>query len=158
MIGSSNSSSISSICSSSFYSGQCGGWNGWQYGSSSPVPVLLAWGCLMGGMWRWIWLLSCITATAGGWGNGPHDSDENCFMDDTNDTLNEVTVAVDVWCDDYVGWCVACAWLRGEVMWQEEVTFRSLTEGTEVQEKVSFRTSGQTTSKRPKPQTTISNE
>ncbi len=27
----------------------------------------------------------------------------NCFMDDTNDTLNEVTVAIDVWCDDYVG-------------------------------------------------------
>jgi hypothetical protein len=42
---------------------------------------------------------------------------------------------------------VACAWLRGEVMWREEVTFISLTEGTEVQEKVSFRTSGQTTSK-----------
>ncbi len=39
------------------------------------------------------------------------------------------------------------AWLRGEVMWQEEVRFGSLTEGTEVQEKVSFRTSGQTTSK-----------
>ncbi len=25
---------------------------------------------------------------------------------------------------------MARAWLRGEVMWQEEVTFRSLTEGT----------------------------
>jgi hypothetical protein len=82
----------------------------------------------------------------------------NCFMDDTNDSLNEFTVAVDVWCDDYRGWCVARAWLCGEVMWQEEVTFRSLTEGTEVQEKVSFRTSGQATSKWPKPQMTISDE
>jgi hypothetical protein len=53
---------------------------------------------------------------------------------------------------------VARAWLRGEVMWQEKVMFRSLTEGTEVQEKVSFRTSGKTTSKRPKAQMTISDE
>ncbi len=42
---------------------------------------------------------------------------------------------------------MARAWLHGEVMWQKEVMFRSLTEGTEVQEKVSFKTSGQTTSK-----------
>jgi hypothetical protein len=82
----------------------------------------------------------------------------NCFMIDTNDTLNESTVAVDVWCDDYGGWCVTRAWLRGEVMWREEVMFRSLTEGMELQEKVSFRTSGQTTSKWLKPQMTISNE
>jgi hypothetical protein len=53
---------------------------------------------------------------------------------------------------------MAGAWLHGEVMWREKVTFRSLTEGMEVQEKVSFRTSGQTTSKRPKPQMTISDE
>ncbi len=38
------------------------------------------------------------------------------------------------------------AWQRGEVMWQEEVMFRSLTERTEVNKKVSFRTSGQTKS------------
>jgi hypothetical protein len=31
----------------------------------------------------------------------------SCFMDDTNDTLHEFTVAVDV----------SRAWLRGEVMW-----------------------------------------
>ncbi len=39
------------------------------------------------------------------------------------------------------------AWQQGEVMWQEEVTFRSLTERAEVNKKVSFRTSGQTTLK-----------
>jgi hypothetical protein len=39
------------------------------------------------------------------------------------------------------------AWQHGEVMWQEEVTFRSLTEKTKVNKKVSFRTSGQTKSK-----------
>jgi hypothetical protein len=33
------------------------------------------------------------------------------------------------------------------MMWQEEVTFRSLTERTEVNKKVSFQTSGQTTLK-----------
>ncbi len=39
------------------------------------------------------------------------------------------------------------AWQRGKVMLREEATFRSLTERTEVNKKVSFRTSGQTKSK-----------
>jgi hypothetical protein len=51
----------------------------------------------------------------------------------------------DVMCNLLVMMCGA--WQHGEVMWQEEVTFRSLTERTEVNKKVSFRTSGQTTSK-----------
>jgi hypothetical protein len=37
------------------------------------------------------------------------------------------------------------AWQHGEVMWREEVMFRSLTERMEVDKKVSFQTSGQTT-------------
>ncbi len=155
------SSSISSIRSGSICSGQCDGRRWWRYGGSSLVPVLLACGCLPGGMWQWLWLLSPALRQLR---RGEvmdlmiQMKSLNYFMDDTNDTLNEFTVAVNVWCDDYGGWCVAHAWLRGEVMWREEVAFRSLTEGMEVQEKVSFRTSGQTTSKWPKPQMTISDE
>jgi hypothetical protein len=48
----------------------------------------------------------------------------------------------DVMCNLLVMMCGA--WQRGEVMWQEEVTIRSLTERTEVNKKVSFQTSGQT--------------
>ncbi len=51
----------------------------------------------------------------------------------------------DVMCNLLVMMCGE--WQCGEVMWQEEVTFRSLTERTEVNMKVSFRTSGQATSK-----------
>jgi hypothetical protein len=51
----------------------------------------------------------------------------------------------DVMCDLLVMMCGA--WQCGEVMWREEVMFRSLTERMEVNKKVSFRTSGQTTLK-----------
>ena len=51
----------------------------------------------------------------------------------------------DVMCDLLV--MMWGAWQRGEVMWREEVMFRSLTERTEVNKKVSFPTSGQTKSK-----------
>jgi hypothetical protein len=39
------------------------------------------------------------------------------------------------------------AWQRGDVMWQEEVTFRSLIERTEVNKKVSYQIFGQTKAK-----------
>jgi hypothetical protein len=51
----------------------------------------------------------------------------------------------DVMCNLLVMMCGA--WQHGEVMWQEEVMFRSLTDKAEVNRKVSFQTSGQTTSK-----------
>jgi hypothetical protein len=56
-----------------------------------------------------------------------------------------IKVDVFVMCNLLVMMCGA--WQRGEVMWREKVTFRSLTERTEVNKKVSFQTSGQTTSK-----------
>ncbi len=52
----------------------------------------------------------------------------------------------DMMCGLLVMMC-ACAWQHGEVMWRKEVMFRSLTERMEVNKKVSFQTSGQTTSK-----------
>ena len=62
----------------------------------------------------------------------------------------------DVMCDLLVMMCGA--WQHGEVMWQEEVTFRSLTERMEVNKKVSFRISGRTKLKRLNLQMTISDE
>ncbi len=59
-------------------------------------------------------------------------------------------------CDLLVMMCGA--WQCGEVMWQEEVTFRSLTERTEVNKKVPFRTSRQTKLKWLNLQMTISDE
>jgi hypothetical protein len=51
----------------------------------------------------------------------------------------------DVMCNLLVMMCGE--WQRGQVMWRQEVTFRSLTERTEVKKKVSFQISGQTKSK-----------
>ncbi len=97
-IGSSNSSGVSSIRSGSIHSGQCDGRNGGQYGCSSPVPVLLAWGFCREGcgdgsgccpaLWRLLWgeVMDLMIQM----------KSLNCFMDDTNDTLIEFTVAVDV--------------------------------------------------------------
>ncbi len=53
-----------------------------------------------------------------------------------------MSLMLEVMCDLLMMMCGA--WQCGEVMWQEEVMLGSLTERTEVNKKVSFRTSGQT--------------